>query len=551
MKPPHLRCAIYTRKSSEEGLDQAFNSLHAQREACEAYVLSQAGEGWAALPTLYDDGGISGGTMERPALKRLLSDVDRGLIDVIVVYKVDRLTRSLADFAKIVERLDAKSVSFVSVTQAFNTTNSMGRLTLNVLLSFAQFEREVTGERIRDKITASKKKGMWMGGALPLGYDYPVDATTRALVVNPQEAFEVRRLFERYSALKSVHELVRELNDAGALTAVKTFRNGKTRGGAAWSRGALFHLLRNRIYVGEIVHRDETYAGAHPAIIDRELFDHVQRLLDENTAHRQARPLRPDGAPLTGKICDADGVAMTPAIAYGKLGRKYRYYVSQPLQVGRGKALVGDAVRRVASGAIEGLVMTTLGRCGLIEPQQGWQGVRERVERVKLGSDRVVLTLFDGEAFSDAALAEIRTRLIDSQSLVRLAGKKPRLQLTIPGRPVFRGGRTWLASPDGRALSQGAAPNPNLVKGLRKAHLLVKAHGIAPGSTGASMHEEARGINDPYRRQLCRLAYLAPDIQEAVITGQQPAGMTLEDLFQVATPLDWSVQRQAFAMPLP
>ncbi|WP_052247810.1 hypothetical protein [Brevundimonas nasdae] len=195
--------------------------------------------------------------------------------------------------------------------------------------------------------------------------------------------------------------------------------------------------------------------------------------------------------------------------------------------------------------------MTTLGHCGLIEPQHGWQGVRERVERVKLGSDSVVLTLVDSETFSDAALAEVRARLVEGQSLVRLAGKKPRLQLTIPGRPVFRGGRTWLAAPDGRALSQGATPNPNLVQGLRKAHLLAKTHGIAPGSSGAAMHKAARGINDPYRRQLCRLAFLAPDIQEAVITGKQPAGMTLEDLFQVAAPLDWSAQRQAFGMPLP
>ena len=214
------RCAIYTRKSSEEGLDQAFNSLHAQREACEAYVLSQAGEGWKALATIYDDGGLSGGTLQRPALQRLMQDVDRGMIDVVVVYKVDRLTRSLADFAKIVERFDARSVSFVSVTQAFNTTNSMGRLTLNVLLSFAQFEREVTGERIRDKIAASKKKGMWMGGNLPFGYDLPTDPATRALVVNAGAAEQVRGLFARYLTLGSVHRLKAELDAEGVVTAV-------------------------------------------------------------------------------------------------------------------------------------------------------------------------------------------------------------------------------------------------------------------------------------------------------------------------------------------
>lgn len=551
MKSPVLRCAIYTRKSTEEGLDQAFNSLHAQREACEAYVLSQAGEGWSAIPTLYDDGGISGGTMERPALKRLLADVDRGLIDVIVVYKVDRLTRSLADFAKIVERLDTRSVSFVSVTQAFNTTNSMGRLTLNVLLSFAQFEREVTGERIRDKIAASKKKGMWMGGALPLGYDYPVDAKTRALVVNPVEAIEVRRLFERYIVLRSVHTLVAELNDTGALTAVKTFRNGKTRGGVAWSRGALFHLLRNRTYIGEIVHRDQTYPGAHPAIVPRDLFDHAQALLDENTTRRKAKPLQPEGAPLIGKIQDADGVAMTPTIAYGKLGRKYRYYVSQPLQVGRGKSLTGDVVRRVAAGAIEGLIMHVLSGCGLIDASDGWSGIRERVDQIIVGADDVTLLLLDDRTSSDAALAEIRGQLANDQSLVRVPGRNPRLKLVLPGRPVFRGGRTWLATSDGRSLSNKAMPNPTLVQALRKAHAITKSHGIAPGSAGGAMHHQARSINDPYHRQVCRLAYLAPDLQEAIVSGDQPAGLSLEGLLKVALPLDWARQREIFGAKIP
>jgi len=220
MKPraeprPGVRCAIYTRKSTEEGLDQAFNSLQAQREACSAYVLSQAGEGWGVLPTLYDDGGYSGGNLDRPALRQLLTDIDAGLVDTIVVYKIDRLTRSLADFAKIVERLDAAGANFVSVTQAFNTTTSMGRLTLNVLLSFAQFEREVTGERIRDKIAASKAKGMWMGGGLPLGYDAPTDPMTRALVVNEAEAGTVRTIFTQYLELGSVHTLQQRLNDQG------------------------------------------------------------------------------------------------------------------------------------------------------------------------------------------------------------------------------------------------------------------------------------------------------------------------------------------------
>ena len=242
---PRVRCAIYTRKSSEEGLDQSFNSLHAQREACEAYVLSQAGEGWTALPAHYDDGGFSGGNIDRPALKRLLADVAAGKIDTVVVYKIDRLTRSLADFAKIVEIFDAAGVSFVSVTQAFNTTTSMGRLTLNVLLSFAQFEREVTGERIRDKIAASKAQGMWMGGLPPLGYDAPTDPLTRALVVNEAEAETVRLIYRRYLEFGSAHEVVRWLAGEGIRPKVWITKRGRTLGGAAFSRGALFHLLKN------------------------------------------------------------------------------------------------------------------------------------------------------------------------------------------------------------------------------------------------------------------------------------------------------------------
>ena len=285
---PVKRCALYSRKSSEEGLDQAFNSLDAQREACEAYVKSQKSEGWRALETSYDDGGFSGGSMERPALKRLLSDIEAGKVDVVVVYKIDRLTRSLADFARIVELFDRHEVTFVSVTQAFNTTSSMGRLTLNVLLSFAQFEREVTGERIRDKIAASKSRGMWMGGHVPLGYDVPVGAE-RALVVNEAEAATVRAIFGAYLDLGSVHALQRQVHDQGIRSKQRTTRDGRTTGGQSFSRGALFHLLRNRTYLGLIVHRDRVHEGRHPAIVDAALFDAVQAKLDANVRRHQAR----------------------------------------------------------------------------------------------------------------------------------------------------------------------------------------------------------------------------------------------------------------------
>ena len=261
------RCAIYTRKSSEEGLEQEFNSLDAQREACEAYIKSQRHEGWTTLATMYDDGGISGGTLERPSLKRLLADIEAKKIDTVVVYKVDRLTRSLSDFAKIVDVFDAQGVSFVSITQQFNTTTSMGRLTLNMLLSFAQFEREVTGERIRDKIAASKKKGMWMGGNPPLGYD----VNDRKLIVNEAEAERVRHIFRRYAALGSVRLLGHELQRDGIVSKTRRSATGEPRGAKPLARGALYLMLQNRIYRGEIVHRESSYPGVHAAIIDEEL----------------------------------------------------------------------------------------------------------------------------------------------------------------------------------------------------------------------------------------------------------------------------------------
>src|SRR6202161_1056990 len=276
------RCAVYTRKSSEEGLEQDFNSLHAQREASEAFIKSQQGEGWKLVNTAYDDGGLSGGNMERPALQRPLEDIRAGSIDVVVVYKVDRLTRSLADFARMVELFDAQGVSFVAVTQQFNTTTSMGRLTLNVLLSFAQFEREVIGERIRDKVAASKRKGIWMGGTLPIGYD----VRERKLVVNKHEAKTVQHIFERYLELGSVRLLKRELDGRGVVSATKASKKGNTRGGKPFSRGALYNLLSNPIYVGGIRPRDERHPGQHEPTVGRHLWEKVQEQLTSR-AQRQ------------------------------------------------------------------------------------------------------------------------------------------------------------------------------------------------------------------------------------------------------------------------
>ncbi len=321
-----LNCAIYTRKSSEEGLDQEFNSLDAQREACEAFIQSQKHEGWRLLKDRYDDGGISGGTMERPGLQRLLQDVAAGKVQVVVVYKVDRLTRALADFAKIIETFDDNGASFVSVTQQFNTTTSMGRLTLNVLLSFAQFEREVTGERIRDKIAASKKKGMWMGGNLPLGYDSP----DRKLIVNPTEAETVRHIFRRYAALRSVRSLKAELDAEGIVNKVRVSKTGRTSGGKPFGRGALYHLLQNRIYIGEITHKDESYPGQHDVIIDNDLWDEVQVTLEFNRVERKHGTNAKNPSLLTGILFDEKGNRLTPSHAAGKAGRRYRYYISAP-----------------------------------------------------------------------------------------------------------------------------------------------------------------------------------------------------------------------------
>jgi len=281
-KTPVRRCAVYTRKSSEEGLEQDFNSLHAQREACEAFIRSQRGEGWRLIETAYDDGGLSGGTLDRPALQHLFADIAQHRVDTVVVYKVDRLTRSLMDFAKIVELFDRHRVSFVAVTQQFNTTTSMGRLTLNILLSFAQFEREVIGERVRDKIAASKKKGMWMGGVAPLGYAIE----HRKLVVLPSEAGTVRRIFDRYRELGSVRLLKQELDKQGIRSKRRADRNGALSGGQLFSRGALYALLSNPIYIGEIAHKGARYPGQHEAVLEREIWDGVQAQLRSGASDR-------------------------------------------------------------------------------------------------------------------------------------------------------------------------------------------------------------------------------------------------------------------------
>jgi len=363
-----LRCAVYTRKSSEDGLEQEFNSLDAQREACLAYIASQRHEGWRALPAVYDDGGFSGGTLNRPAMQRLLSDIDAGRIDLVVIYKVDRLTRSLADFAKLVEVFDAHDVSFVSITQHFNTTTSIGRLTLNMLLSFAQFEREVTGERIRDKIAASKRRGMWMGGPVPLGYD----VHARKLVVNAAEAETVRHIFHRYVELGSVRLLEQRLRDEGIRSKLRQMADASLRGGQPLGRGALYLMLRNRLYHGEIAHKGATYPGEHPAIIDQPLWDAVQRQLTEQQAKGSDRPNAKAPSLLTGLLYDETRERMTPSHAV-KSGKRYRYYVSASLITGsRSETPHGMRVpsAEVESGVIERIRQFLTDRTALFEALQ-------------------------------------------------------------------------------------------------------------------------------------------------------------------------------------
>jgi site-specific DNA recombinase len=355
-----VRCAIYTRKSSEEGLEQEFNSLQAQREACEAFIDSQRHEGWICVRTGYDDGGVSGATMDRPALQQLLADIAAGRIDTVVVYKIDRLTRSLADFAKIVEILDAKGASFVSVTQQFNTTTSMGRLTLNVLLSFAQFEREVIGERIRDKIAASKKKGMWMGGVPPLGYG----VKDRKLVVIDSEAEIVRFIFRRYAELGSVRLLKDELEACGIKSKSWTSASGRLQGGKPFARGALYLMLQNRIYRGEVVHKEQSHPGEHPPIIDQPLWDAVQAQLAGNTAERNSGTRNRQPSLLAGMLFDGDGNRMTPSHAVKK-GTRYRYYVSGSL-ITRDRT-EDSAGLRIPAAEIEQLVSSQVHRW-LLDP---------------------------------------------------------------------------------------------------------------------------------------------------------------------------------------
>lgn len=373
------RCAVYTRKSTEEGLDMEFNSLDAQRESCEAYVASQRTEGWVLVHDRYDDGGFSGGTLERPALRRLLADIENGLIDVVVVYKIDRLSRALLDFSRLVEVFDRHEVTFVSVTQSFNTTTSMGRLTLNVLLSFAQFEREVIGERIRDKVAASRRKGMWMGGWAPLGYD----VKDRKLVVNEEDAPRVRAIFKRFVKLGSATLLAKEL----------VAQDARNKYGHLLDKGVLYKLLHNRTYIGDAVHKGAAYPGEHESIIDRKLWDQVHAILQTNPKRRSAKARAQTPALLKGIIFGPDGEAMSPTHTR-KSGKLYRYYISQHVLKNRTDS---TPVSRVPADEIERIVIDQM-RALLQAPEvvvQVWRSARKSIKGITETDVREILVQFD------------------------------------------------------------------------------------------------------------------------------------------------------------
>jgi site-specific DNA recombinase len=536
-----LRCAIYTRKSSEEGLEQAFNSLHAQREACEAYARSQAGEGWKVKRDRYDDGGFSGASIKRPALRRLMGDVAAGKVDVVVVYKVDRLTRSLADFARMIEAFDQAGASFVSVTQAFNTTSSMGRLTLNVLLSFAQFEREVTGERIRDKIAASKAKGMWMGGVPPLGYDPPTDHTSRALVLNVDEARTVRLIFHRYLELETLTALHHALRDEGVRSKRRIKRDGRRAGGFVLTGGALRYLLGNRVYLGEIVHRGARHPGRHPPIIDSSTFDAVQTLMAHKSWKRRTHVPKARASLLYGRLFDADGPSMQPEETGRRGPDRYQYYASRRLPGSNDE----DAIRRVPAQAADNFVTQHLGRLlGLSGEKLGPEIIRAALARVEVHASSVQLVLTIGvlpEGRGRVAIDQVRQSLLPGEELRSDAADARRVRISIPTRLKLWGGRSWIRDPSDQPVAAPATPDVALIRRLRAAHAVLRACSADPHALAVQLHCAKAPLN-AHQSRLARWAFLAPDIQRAILEGQCSSALLSNP--RLAIPLSWSAQRK-------
>jgi len=532
-----FRCAIYTRKSTEHNLDLEFNSLDAQREACEAYIKSQAHEGWRLVCNRYDDGAFSGASLDRPALQNLLDDVRAGKIDIIVVYKVDRLTRSLADFAKLVELFDQHAVSFVSVTQSFNTTSSMGRLTLNVLLSFAQFEREVIGERVRDKIAASKRKGLWVGGPVPLGYR----CVDKKLVIVPGEAETVRTIFTRYLELGSLSALVTELDRRDIRTKVNGRRNSRARGGIRFGVGSLAHLLKNRFYIGEVVYRGEVYRGEHEAILERTLFEAVQAKLAANTVARQVQ-IKGSPAILTGRIFDDRGNRMSPTHS-NKRGVRYRYYVSHMLLQNR-KSEAGS-VPRVPAPEIEALVLDGVRKhlASTTElPIADRDLIDHYVERVIIRSQavEVSISLEAGHANEASAQAETSASGDRATDLPRTATIK--LPWSAPSYVVIKG--------IVHAPSTTAKMNPQrgeaLLNAMAKARRWVEDLRLGRANSFAEIAER-ESLGERHIRLLAPLAFVSPRIIAAIVEGTATKDLTVSSLAR-ALQYSWAAQEQSIGL---
>ena len=560
------RCAIYTRKSTDEGLEQAFNSLDAQREACAAFILSQKHEGWTVQPTLYDDGGYSGGTMERPALQRLLADIEAGQIDVVVVYKVDRLTRALSDFAKLVEVFDRRGVSFVSITQQFNTTTSMGRLTLNILLSFAQFERELIGERVRDKIAASKKKGMWMGGTVPLGYD----VKDRKLIVNEAEARTVVDIYQRYLKLRSVRALGEELAAAGIRSKRRFRPDGTEYGHQRFSQGALYLMLQNRTYRGEATHKGSSYPGEHLAIVDKPLWDAVQAVLAENRVARATGAHTKQPSLLTGMVFDESGERLTPTYSVKK-GTRYRYYMSTSLVSRAGSSR--SRRRRIPAGNLETVVLNRLrtflanraeildaidneadhnvGQGHLIErarqvadelaaqaPEKIKAILMALVRRVEVRLDSVKIAISQS---SLAALLSASSIELQTQDHKPANSSDQILTLTAPVRLKRVGREMKMLVEDS---NDNAAADPSLLRIIAHAHD-VQARLVQ--NTKLTVHDIARAerVTAAYIYTLLRLPWLAPDITTAIVNGRHPPQLNAMKLMRLTArlPTDWADQR--------
>ena len=512
-----VRCAIYTRVSTDQGLEQDFNSLDAQYDASQSYIRSQAHAGWTLVRGKYDDGGFSGGNTDRPALQRLLEDVQSGKVDVIVVYKVDRLTRSLADFAKLVELFDKHNVSFVSVTQQFNTTTSMGRLTLNVLLSFAQFEREVTSERIRDKIAASKRKGLWVGGMAPLGYD----TKDRKITVNEAETDTVRTIFRSYLKLGSLNLLMADLRKQGIVSKIRTLKTGDTVGGIPFTRGGLAHLLRNRFYVGEVPFKGEILRGEQTAIVDQGLFDAVQAKLSEQINGHKAARIKSE-ALLAGRIFDDRGNRMTPSHAR-KRGIKYRYYLSSTLL--QGQAERSGSVRRIPATEIDALVIrSVLDHLKPSAPIDDRSLVDTHVARVEVQPEQLVIQLAQPERTNRKGARAVKTLRVPWHK----TPSKRRREILLPdaldpqhARPIRSETRATLVA--------------SIARGRRWLNELVDDAKASVESIAKRERCSVRQVN-----MTISLAFVAPDLVKAAIEGRLRRGIGVTRLRDA--PVEWSRQ---------